>query len=134
MSKIVLENKYFEGMYVNDVFKNLLNKSFPVKVSYQLSIVLKEIENLSDIYFKEKKKLITEHAIKDKDQNPVEEDGSVKIKDPQKFMDELNELLDFSNTLTLEKIPVDLEELDKRIPGGMKLIEINFLKPLIEIK
>lgn len=135
MSKIELDNKYFEIISTSDVFKGLFEKSFPVKMSYQLSIILKEIENLSNIYFEEKRKLILKHSIKDDNQNPISnESGDAKFDNPQEFMEEFNELLNVVNTLNAERILVDLEELDKKIPEGIKLNEINILKPLIEIE
>jgi len=108
------------------VLRKLNNAELPVRVSYKLAKNIKSIEKELNIYEEEKQKFINKYCEKDDEgNNKINEDGTIKIIDTEKWNKDIKELLDIEAEINMEKINIDeLGKSDFKItPSELSLIE-----------
>ena len=108
------------------VLRKLNNAELPVRVSYKLAKNIKSIEKELNIYEEEKQKFINKYCEKDDEgNNKINEDGTIKIIDTEKWNKDIKELLDIEAEINIEKINIDeLGKSDFKItPSELSLID-----------
>lgn len=108
------------------VLRKLNNAELPVRVSYKLAKNIKSIEKELNIYEEEKQKFINKYCEKDDEgKNKINEDGTIKILDTEKWNKDIKELLDIEAEINIEKINIDeLGKSDLKItPSELSLID-----------
>ena len=109
--KIKITNGFFERSNENSPLVRLCRSTqLPVKTSYWLSRLTKEIAPLNQAYLEEKKKLIEKWCDKNEDGTPVSEKGMIKFTEHGKdFNLELISLINIEIELGIDKIEIPLE-------------------------
>ena len=109
--KIKITNTFFEKSGGEHALVRLCRSNqLPVKTSYWLSRLTKEITPLNRDYLEEKKKLIEKWCDKNEDGTPVSEGGMIKFTEHGKdFNLELISLINIEIELGIDKIEVPLE-------------------------
>lgn len=104
------------------------NKELPVKVTFAINRNKVKLESLYKDFLKNKENLLNKYAMKDKDgtlsvkdNNYVFENDEIK----KKFIDEVNELLDYEEELDLKKI--SLREIEHLSMTSNELAAIDFM-------
>ena len=108
------------------VLRKLNNAELPVRVSYKLAKNIKSIDKELKIYEEEKQKLINKYCEKDDEgKNKINEDGTIKILDTEKWNKDIKELLDIEAEINIEKINIDeLAKSDLKLtPSELTLID-----------
>lgn len=108
------------------VLRKLNNAELPVRVSYKLAKNIKSIEKELNIYEEEKQKFINKYCEKDDEgNNKINEDGTIKIIDTEKWNKDIKELLDIEAEINIEKINIDeLAKSDLKLtPAELALID-----------
>ena len=108
------------------VLRKLNNAELPVRVSYKLAKNIKSIEKELNIYEEEKQKFINKYCEKDDEgNNKINEDGTIKIIDTEKWNKDIKELLDIEAEINIEKINIDeLAKSDLKLtPAELTLID-----------
>lgn len=140
--RITVGGIYFERMNDN-VTAQLMNKIFPVKTGYWISRAFDKIRQESTGYFKEKAKLVEKHKDQkrlddEKKKNPDMPQDQVFLKDFKAFQDDLLELQGVEIKLDIDKIKIDLDELEKYFTTngekGLTVRELEYLLPFFDIK
>ena len=125
---IKITNEYIEKVVNSPLSMDIKKKEFPIKTAYWIARCFDKIKKLADTYLEEKKKLINKYAIeKDEQGNAKMQEGMISLSDPNKFSEELKELLDIEIDLGINKIKIDLDKCP-----NLTLEEMDILLPLIE--
>lgn len=91
--------------------EELYDKHLPIKLSFSITKNLKIINEYEDFFEKERIKLINYYGQRDdKDNLIVKEDGSVKINNLSKFLEELDELSNSEQKFDITKVSMDIIE------------------------
>lgn len=128
---IKIDNAYIEVVNSSQVIQGLMKKVFPVKVSYWLSKAVERIKQEGKPYYEAKQKLAEKYGEQDNEGNviPPGPDGSIRLKDTQGFIEELQELQTIEVDLGIKKIKLDMD--DPKCPD-LSVEEMRLLLPLIE--
>jgi DNA-binding transcriptional MerR regulator len=97
----------------------LINKDIDIVMSYKISVTVKKIDELLELYNKSFKKLQSKYTQKDKKGNPItyidektkQEKYKIKDEDNIKLNDEINELQNVENSIS-DVNPIDIKELE----------------------
>ena len=116
-----------------DSLNILLELNLPAGVAFQLMRIVKEISSLVDDKILLEKKVVERYTEKDSDGNPVfakDNNGNVipnslKIKDVNKFNEEIDDLNSVENNIPYEK--VNFEDLKLDTVRVKDLIKLEFL-------
>ena len=110
-----------------DSLKNLSSKELDVKTSFKIAKNIKVIDEISNIFVEEKRKLVSKYGTKD-------EEGSLKVDDngvaeiDKDNLEEWNrsysELLEIENDIDIEKIK--LSDLDIKV-SAQELLAIEYM-------
>ncbi|MCK4260030.1 MAG: hypothetical protein KAX49_13710 [Halanaerobiales bacterium] len=117
--------------------KNLSSLNLPIKISFKLSKIIKEISSLTKIINEEEKKILDKYGEKDKNGEFVkvlDKDGNInpntiKIKknEVENCNKDMNELREIENEIDIEKIKIeDLGEDLKISPNTFLLLDWLF--------
>lgn len=117
-----LKNKVFENGFIASLQK-LIGQDLPVKMTYSLVKLVKEVNDKSVVYREAKQKIFDKYAEKQGDNlilNPATEDG-------KKGTAKLDELLQLEETYEIEKI---------KLPDDVKLSvqDVMLLEEVLVIK
>lgn len=129
--KIKVPNLFFELSMEKEPILIRLCKcdQLPAKISYKLSIVLRDISSLSKIYSEERQKLIEKWCDKNEDGSNKIQAGFASLSENKvKFNEEFCELLNVENELTINRIEIKLDELPTGIINSYDYSELsNFI-------
>lgn len=121
--------KLTNNVIVNSIeaLKNLSGKELDVKTSFKIAKNIKVIDEISNIFVEEKRKLVSKYGIKDKEGNlKVDDNGVAEI--DKDSLEEWNrsyaELLEIENDIDIEKIK--LSDLDIRV-SPQELLAIEYM-------
>ena len=100
-----------------DALNTLMDMNIKAGVAFKLMRIIKEISTLVQDKLKMEQKILEKHIERDIDGNPVRVfdenlqllEGAVKIKDMDKFKEEMESLLSSETTLNFE--PISFEDL-----------------------
>ena len=110
-----------------EALKNLSTKELDVKTSFKIAKNIKTIDEISNIFIEEKRKLVSKYGIKDDKGNLKLDDNGVAEIDKDN-LEEWNrsyaELLEIENNIEIEKIK--LSDLDVRV-SAQKLLAIEYM-------
>lgn len=133
-----MKKSLIEIVHVLTIFKELTNKHFNnFTISYKIAKALKSLEEQTDFYTNEEKKLVDEYAVRDKKtgQIVVLDGNRIKFEDDKKaieFNKKLIELqkteVDIFDTITIRQSDFKNNELDLT-PNDILQLEgfINFV-------
>ena len=108
-----------------EVLQKISNSPIKGRTAYKVGKLLKRIEEEFDLFNDSRKKLIDQYALKDKEGDPITEDGSYKIS-PDKiseFNAEVSGLLDTVVKIDLDPIPIEEIENIEFTPNEIILID-----------
>lgn len=116
-----------------DSLNILLELNLPAKSAFKLMRIVKEISSLVDDKMKLEGKLLDRHMERDEAGNPIlaiDENGNTipnaaKVRDIEKFNQEIEELNSIENEIPYDKI--DFEELNLETIRVKDLIKLEFL-------
>ena len=120
---IEIKNEYIEMIGNSAIVQGLVKKTFTAKTSFWLATIFGKIEEISKIYFAEKKKLIDRYAKLDKDGKIIE------IENMSNFNKDLKALMDIKSVLSVEKIKYNLDE-----EPACSIEEMGLLLSFIEVE
>ena len=107
--------------------KNLSGKELDVKTSFKIAKNIKVIDEISNIFVEEKRKLVSKYGTKDKDGNLKVDDYGVAEIDKDN-LEEWNrsyaELLEIENDIDIEKIK--LSDLDIKV-SPQELLAVEYM-------
>ena len=110
-----------------EALKNLSTKELDVKTSFKIAKNIKTIDEISNIFIEEKRKLVSKYGIKDEKGNLKLDDNGVAEIDKDN-LEEWNrsyaELLEIENNIEIEKIK--LSDLDVRV-SAQELLAIEYM-------
>ena len=110
-----------------EALKNLSTKELDVKTSFKIAKNIKTIDEISNIFIEEKRKLVSKYGIKDDKGNLKLDDNGVAEIDKDN-LEEWNrsyaELLEIENNIEVEKIK--LSDLDVRV-SAQELLAIEYM-------
>ncbi|MDY7036657.1 MAG: hypothetical protein SV375_10920 [Thermodesulfobacteriota bacterium] len=120
--KMVLTNRDFEimGSKENqDTLKGVLEKPLPPKFAYWIARALAKIQSESKVFFETKNRLMRQYAVLEEDDKIKTTPGGLVVWDAakggfEKFQVEFEQLLDTEVPLDMNRIRIDLEELEAR--------------------
>lgn len=121
--------KLTNNVIVNSIeaLKNLSGKELDVKTSFKIAKNIKVIDEISNIFVEEKRKLVSKYGTKDKDGNLKVDDNGVAQIDKDN-LEEWNrsyaELLEIENDINIEKIK--LSDLDIKV-SPQELLAIEYM-------
>ena len=121
--------KLTNNVIVNSIeaLKNLSCKELDVKTSFKIAKNIKVIDEISNIFVEEKRKLVSKYGTKDKEGNLKVDDNGVAEIDKDN-LEEWNrsyaELLEIENDIDIEKIK--LSDLDIRV-SPQELLAIEYM-------
>jgi len=147
---IKVKNVYCE-MLNEPITRQILARSLPTKMGYWIGRAVEKIRQESKAYGDQKDKLIKEHEdIKKRDEEKKKGDcsvcgrkgelppGQTFLKDALAFQKEQFVLQEIEIGLGINKIKIDLDELEKWLEKhnekGLTGAEFEFLLPFFEIK
>lgn len=146
---IKVKSVYCE-MLDSPVVRRILDRPLPVKTGYWIGRAIEKIRQEAKAYMDQRDKLIKEHEdTKKRDEEKKKGDcdvcgrkgelpGQTFLKDQQAFQKELSVLQEVKIDLGIEKISVDLDELEKwlekRNEKGLTGAEFEFLLPFFVLK
>lgn len=118
---------------IQNIYMNLSGvgaKELPVKMSFVLSRNLKKLREVVQDIDAKRNELLNKYGEKDdKGELIVADNGSVKIPDADKFMAELNEVLNADVDITLDKVTeADIEKCDNEKYDSLTVDEIGALE------
>ena len=110
-----------------EALKNLSTKELNVKTSFKIAKNIKTIDELSNIFIEEKRKLVSKYGTKDDKGNlKIDANGVAEIS--KENLSEWNrsyeELLEIENNIEIEKIK--LSDLDIRV-SAQELLAIEYM-------
>ena len=110
-----------------EALKNLSTKELNVKTSFKIAKNIKTIDEISNIFIEEKRKLVSKYGIKDDKGNlKLDDNGVAEI--AKENLSEWNrsyeELLEIENNIEIEKIK--LSDLDVRV-SAQELLAIEYM-------
>jgi hypothetical protein len=116
-----------------DALNNLMDMNIKAGPAFKLMRIIKEISTLVQDKLKMEQKILEKHIERELDGNPVKVfdenqqllEGAVKIKDMEKFKEEMESLLSSETTLNLDPIP--FEDLGLDTIKIKDLLKINFI-------
>lgn len=121
--------KLTNNVIVNSIeaLKNLSAKELDVKTSFKIAKNIKVIDEISNIFVEEKRKLVSKYGTKDKEGNlKVDDHGVAEI--DKGNLEEWNrsyaELLEIQNDIDIEKIK--LSDLDIKV-SAQELLAIEYM-------
>lgn len=130
-----INNLLFEKLTVNQSLKKLRESNdLPVKTSFSLTKLSKELEKVAEPYFSEKEKLLLKYGRKDEKETLVRsEDGRGFLIDPEKIQDYVNDL----KILQDEEVEISIKEKVKikfsDVPKGIvNSFDIEALEDIVE--
>ena len=125
--------KVGEIQKIHTALSSIRNKKLPIKVSFVLSRNLKKMDDVVHDMDEKRNELLNKYGEKDVNgMLAVGENGNVRIEDPTKFMDELNEMLDTDVEITLDTISeADIEKCDQDGYDGLTVDEVGALDCMI---
>lgn len=126
---IKITNEYIDKLGSNEVMKTLLKKEFTCKTSYWLARIFHEIDDLSEIFVKERQKIVSKYAKKDDDGEIIQNDNNITMLDIASFQKDFGDLLKIELDLQKNQIIFDIEKEPK-----CTIEEMLILLPLIEVK
>lgn len=121
--------KLTNNVIVNSIeaLKNLSCKEFDVKTSFKIAKNIKVIDEISNIFVEEKRKLVSKYGTKDKEGNLKVDDHGVAEIDKDN-LEEWNrsyaELLEIENDIDIEKIK--LSDLDIKV-SPQELLAVEYM-------
>lgn len=121
-----------QNMYMT--LNNVGTKKLPVKLSFVLARNLKKLQEVVQDIDAKRNELLNRYGEKDeKGELIVGENGSVKIPEAEKFMDELNEVLNADIEITLDKVTVeDVEKCDSEKYDSLTVDEMGAMEYMFE--
>ena len=110
-----------------EALKNLSTKELNVKTSFKIAKNIKTIDEISNIFIEEKRKLVNKYGTKDDKENlKLDDNGVAEI--AKENLSEWNrsyeELLEIENNIEIEKIK--LSDLDVRV-SAQELLAIEYM-------
>ena len=110
-----------------EALKNLSTKELDVKTSFKIAKNIKTIDEISNIFIEEKRKLVNKYGTKDDKENlKLDDNGVAEI--AKENLSEWNrsyeELLEIENNIEIEKIK--LSDLDIRV-SAQELLAIEYM-------
>ena len=110
-----------------EALKNLSTKELNVKTSFKIAKNIKTIDEISNIFIEEKRKLVNKYGTKDDKENlKLDDNGVAEI--AKENLSEWNrsyeELLEIENNIEIEKIK--LSDLDIRV-SAQELLAIEYM-------
>lgn len=110
-----------------EALKNLSTKELNVKTSFKIAKNIKTIDEISNIFIEEKRKLVSKYGTKDEKGNlKLDDNGVAEIN--KENLSEWNrsyeELLQIENNIEIEKIK--LSDLDVRV-SAQELLAIEYM-------
>ena len=110
-----------------EALKNLSTKELDVKTSFKIAKNIKTIDEISNIFIEEKRKLVNKYGTKDDKENlKLDDNGVAEI--AKENLSEWNrsyeELLEIENNIEIEKIK--LSDLDVRV-SAQELLAIEYM-------
>ena len=125
---IEIKNEYIEMIGNSAIVQGLVKKTFTAKTSFWLATIFGKIEEISKIYFAEKKKLVDRYAKLDKNGEIITDGKTVTLENISNFNKDLKALMDIKSDLNIEKIKYDLDD-----EPGCSIEEMGLLLPFIEV-
>ena len=105
--------KNIELINAVDGLRKLNEASLPIKVSYKVTKNIMTIEKELAVYNAEKQKLINKYGEKDsKGELIMDENNQVNITDIVGWTNDINELENMENDISIEKIDLDSIDID----------------------
>ena len=110
-----------------EALKNLSTKELDVKTSFKIAKNIKTIDEISNLFIEEKRKLVNKYGTKDDKENlKLDDNGVAEI--AKENLSEWNrsyeELLEIENNIEIEKIK--LSDLDVRV-SAQELLAIEYM-------
>lgn len=129
---IVIKNSQLNDETIKSL-NTLIDQDINATVAFKLMKIIKELTSILDDKSKLEKKILNKWVKKDKDGNAVpgkndkgeEIEGSVEIKNPEKYTKEIKELYDIENEISYDKI--NFEDLGLKTAKVKNLIKLDFL-------
>ncbi len=96
---------------LNPIWEEMKKKKFPVSFRYWLKITFDKLVEKFTKFEEARQEIGAQHAIKNKDGEPVVKDNKMTVEDPVKFQEDFQELLKIE-ALEIGKIKVNFQQWD----------------------
>lgn len=111
----------------------LKEKKLPVKIGYAINRNIIALTEAAEAYNVAREKIIEEHTEKDGEGKPAIKGDSYVFKDPQRFNEDLEELLDIDTEVNLHTISEkDIEKCDDSRYDALTLADLDTLCIMIK--
>lgn len=117
-----------------EVINKIVSMDMNASQAFKLSRILKELSTIVNLKVEQEKKVYNKWVERDEEGNPKQAkdengkiiEGTVKIKDMEKFNKEMGELMDIENDIPFEKMKFDDLGIDGNV-SPKDIIAIDFL-------
>jgi len=130
--KITVKNSQLTQETIESI-NHLIGEDINATVAFKLMRIIKELSSIVEDKNKLEKKILDKWAKRDDEENPIvgkdqdgkEIEGSVELKDPKSFTEEMEKLSLIENKIKFDKIK--FEDLNLKTAKVKDLMKIEFL-------